>query len=305
MFADLKDDEYLKGLTLLYVEDEEATRELYLTFLSRLVGTVLTAGNGAEGMDAYCTHSPDIILTDIRMPVMDGLDMAGIIRESDPSVPIVVLTAFDQGEYLINSINIGIDRYVTKPAVGRQIEEALLKCANRLLVEKQLADERQRLRYVIEGTKAGSWEWDVLSGVIKVNERWGELIGYRPEELPPVTIAFWRGLIHHDDLQNSSELLEKCFRGEARYFECDMRMRHKNGRWVWVLSRGKVASWSDDGLPKEMYGTNTDLSIRKQLEIELKKNNEQILEEKTQLAAALAHIKRLEGIMPICSYCKK
>jgi len=277
MYKDITDEEYLKKLTLLYVEDDELTREIYMTFLSRFVGTLITANNGSEGVEAYHKHHPDIIITDVQMPVMDGLAMAKKIREDNNHIPIIVLTAFDQGNYLLESINIGIDKYVTKPAVGRQVQEALSACAHRLLVEEQLKYERLRLTYIIEGTKAGSWEWNVLSGEILINERWAELIGYHLEDLIPFSISSWRDLIHPDDIRKNSELLEKCFHGELEYYECDLRMRHKYGQWVWILFRGKVFSWSEDGLPLSMYGSSTDLSIRKQMEYELRQNRDELL----------------------------
>lgn len=305
MYTATTDEEYLKSLTLLYVEDDELTREIYITFLSRLVGTLITANNGVEGVEIYNRLHPDIIMTDVQMPVMDGLAMAAKIRECDKHIPFIVLTAFDQGNYLIQSINIGIDKYVTKPAVGHQVQEALIACAHRLLVEEQLRYERLRLTYIIEGTKAGSWEWNVLSGGIIINERFAELFGYRLEELIPFSISGWRNFIHPDDLLKCNELLEKCFHGELEYFECDIRMRHKYGQWVWILVRGKVFSWTENGLPLSMYGSCTDLSLRKQMEDELRQSRDLITKERDRLSDALAHIKKLEGIIPICAYCKK
>lgn len=272
MYPVTTDEEYLKSLTLLYVEDDELTREIYITFLSRLVGNLITANNGAEGLEVYVKQRPDIVLTDIQMPIMDGLTMAARIRESDKQIPLIVLTAFDQGDHLMKSINIGIDKYVTKPADGRKIQEVLSACAHRLLVEEQLKYERLRLTYIIEGTKAGSWEWNVLTGEIFINERFAELIGYRLDEIRPFSISAWKNLIHPDDLIKNNELLDKCFQGELEYYGCDLRMRHKYGQWVWLLFRGKVFTWTEEGLPLSMYGSCTDLSARKQMESELRQS---------------------------------
>ena len=88
--------EYLKRLTVLCVEDEEGSREMCSQFLSRLVGIVVTAQNGAEALDAWRHHKPDIIITDIQMPVMDGLAMLDEIRCIDREVPVIIMSAFEE-----------------------------------------------------------------------------------------------------------------------------------------------------------------------------------------------------------------
>ena len=147
---DTLDQHYLKSLTLLYVEDEEDVLEQAIQFFSRFCGTLLTARNGAEGLEIFRAHHPDIIITDILMPVMDGLTMAAEIRQLDLKVPIVMLTAFEQANYLMRSIEIGIDKYVTKPISVSQLLNSLLDCAHRLRVERQLQESEERFRQMFE-----------------------------------------------------------------------------------------------------------------------------------------------------------
>lgn len=132
--------DYLKSLTLLYVEDDELTREIFSEFLSRLVGVLITAENGAEGLNAYQEHNPDIVITDIQMPVMDGMTMIHEIRTLDTfkPIPIFVMTAFDQVEYLKRSIPLDVCEYVFKPLDSAKFTESLLACSRRLLEEKKL-----------------------------------------------------------------------------------------------------------------------------------------------------------------------
>jgi PAS domain S-box-containing protein len=129
---------------------------------------------------------------------------------------------------------------------------------------EELRTEKRRLASIIDGTKTGTWEWNVQTGETVFNERWAEIIGYALDEISPVSIETWMKFAHPDDLQKSDELLEKHFKRELDYYEYESRMKHKNGRWVWVLDRGKVASWSDDGKPLWMYGTHQDITERKQ-----------------------------------------
>ena len=119
-----------------------------------------------------------------------------------------------------------------------------------------LAQERQRLAYILKGTNAGTWEWNVQTGETRFNERWAEIAGYTLEELDPVSIMTWYRLLHPEDLARSHSMLQRHFRGEIDQYECELRMRHRDGHWVWVLDRGRVTTWTADGKPEWMYGTH-------------------------------------------------
>ncbi len=138
------DQYFLKTLTVLYVEDDLDTREQFSEFLRRPVGTLITATNGVEGLEAFQKHRPDIVVTDVLMPLMDGLTMAGEIRAIEPSVPIIVITAFEQTDYLMRAVNIGIDKYVTKPVNSFLMFECLIECVHRLRAEEQLKLQHRR-----------------------------------------------------------------------------------------------------------------------------------------------------------------
>ncbi len=139
----------------------------------------------------------------------------------------------------------------------------------RKLVEGELRLQQRRLQSILDGTHVGTWEWNVQTGETTFNERWAEIVGYRLEELQPVSIETWMKFTHPDDLKNSGDLLEKHFAGQMPFYECEVRMRHKDGHWVWVLDRGRVATWTEDGKPLLMSGTHQDISARKRSEDDL------------------------------------
>ena len=126
-----------------------------------------------------------------------------------------------------------------------------------------LAQEQQRLRSIVDGTHAGTWEWNVPSGEIRIDARWTGIIGYTAQELQPADIALWRKHLHPDDLLRSDSLLAQHFAGDLPYYDQEVRLRHKDGHWVWALSRGQVSAWTDDGKPSLMAGTLMDISARK------------------------------------------
>jgi PAS domain S-box-containing protein len=138
-----------------------------------------------------------------------------------------------------------------------------------------LANEKQRLFSIIEGTNAGTWEWNIQTGETVYNDRWADFLGYTLEELSPVSIDTCTKYSHPEDLKLSCELLEKHFKGELKYYECEVRMKHKNGDWIWVLDRGKVYKWDENGKPLLMSGTHQEINDRKMAEHALEESEKQ------------------------------
>lgn len=129
-------------ITLLYVEDEPGTREELLYLLKKLAREVLVAGNGREGLELFKQHAPDLVITDIRMPVMNGLTMAEKIKALNPATPILLTTAHSDTSSMLEAIAIGVDHYVLKPVVTGQLFAALAKCVE--LIKLRRAEQRHR-----------------------------------------------------------------------------------------------------------------------------------------------------------------
>ena len=145
------------------------------------------------------------------------------------------------------------------------------------LAQAQVATRKssQRLNEVIWGTNVATWEWEVQTGSTVFNERWAEIVGYRLAELSPVNIETWSKLVHPDDGKRSGDLLTRCFNREIDSYECEVRMHHKDGHWVWVEDRGRVVEWATDGKPLRMVGTHQDITVRKQTELSLSESEAQ------------------------------
>ncbi|MCV2368941.1 response regulator [Roseateles oligotrophus] len=137
------------------------------------------------------------------------------------------------------------------------------------MAARELGRERLALNNIIEGTHAGTWEWNVETGETKFNQRWAAIVGYTLEELGATTIETWSSFNHPDDVTRAAVLLGRHFDDETPAYEFEGRMRHKNGSWVWAQSRGKLFSRSSDGRPRWMAGTLIDITGRKQAEYEL------------------------------------
>ena len=168
-------------------------------------------------------------------------------------------------------------------AKARRIAEGLTKV---------IAHESWRLTEIIEGTNVGTWEWNVQSGEAVFNPRWAHMVGYALEELAPVSIDTWTRLVHPDDRARSDALLAQHFAGELPFYDCEARMRHKDGHWVFVHDRGKVASRTPDGKPLLMSGTHQDITERKASEallLEARRQAEAANLAKSRFLATMSH----------------
>ncbi|MDM7931036.1 PAS domain-containing protein [Tabrizicola sp.] len=130
-------------------------------------------------------------------------------------------------------------------------------------------DAEQRLTRLIDGARVGTWEHDLRQEVTLINDRWAEILGYRAVELNPLPLERWLGLIHPDDLPAMLEATARSFAEGQWTVEYEMRLRHREGHWVWVLSRGQVTEWDAEGNPLQISGVHLDISAAKALEAAL------------------------------------
>jgi PAS domain S-box-containing protein len=128
--------------------------------------------------------------------------------------------------------------------------------------EEALRAERQRLAWVLEATGPGIWEMNISSGEMTYSERWAELLGYSLDELQPTTTATWRKLVHPRDLDRAMRQLISHWAGEIPFYDCDIRMRHKQGHWLWLNDRGRVHRRDAQGKALYMSGTLLDIHER-------------------------------------------
>jgi YesN/AraC family two-component response regulator len=136
MKIDRVKQEMLKTVVVLSVEDDEEIQRQLSLFLKEKVGALYSAFDGQKGLELYLKHKPNIIITDIRMPFMDGLEMAKIIREIDPNIPIIITTAFNKKEYVTKANDIGINEYIEKPINPYLLLNTIIKCLKLQLTRK-------------------------------------------------------------------------------------------------------------------------------------------------------------------------
>ena len=158
--------------------------------------------------------------------------------------------------------------------------------------QETLNAERQRLNNIITGTRAGTWEWNYQTGEGIVNARWAQMIGYSLEEVQENPNRIWRQALHPDDLVLAAQRLDEHVQGKRDIFEFEGRMRHRDGHWVWQLTRGRLFTHTPDGKPEWMYGINLDITEGKKAEAELKASAASLRDN----AAFLVRAGRIAGI---------
>ena len=126
-----------KDYTVLYAEDDEQTQESMGSILHRLFKTTYIANNGAEAIRLFKDHHPDIVLTDIQMPKVTGLELARAVKEISPKTPIIITTAFNEERYFLNAIELGIDSFLLKPIEKEKLFNVLYKTITQIAYEKK------------------------------------------------------------------------------------------------------------------------------------------------------------------------
>ena len=131
----------LEKFTILYVEDDEITQELIKEILLPSCKEVFVASNGEEGLALYKEKNPDIVLSDIAMPKMNGLEMSEAIKKLNPEQPIALFTAFSESAFLKKAAEIGVATYILKPLDEEQFFNSLNYMAIELEVNRDIAGQ--------------------------------------------------------------------------------------------------------------------------------------------------------------------
>ncbi len=272
-------------ILVLYVEDEAATREQVGRLLATHGFRLLTAENGREGLELFRNHTPDIVITDIMMPHMNGLDMARSIREHSPDAQIIVITAFSDTNYLLEAIDIGIDRFVFKPVEFAKLLAAVQQCVTTISIRRRVREQAERIS-MLSNALEQSPSMTVITdthGVIEyVNRKFCEVTGFTAEEVagrtPRILKSGKTPATVYRDMWRSIR--------DGREWHGVLQNRGKSGAVFWEYSNISPLT-SPDGTIIKYIKTAEDITERRRLEAEALKSRK--LEATTILAGGMAH----------------
>jgi PAS domain S-box-containing protein len=283
------------GYSLLYLEDEAEARELIGRMLARKYpGMELHIGkNGAEGLALYQAHRPDIIVTDIRMPVMDGIRMATEIKALEPEALIIAVTAHSDTQYLLNAIEIGINQYVLKPIDSNKLFAAIDRCSSEVALKRQLELQNRRiskLSRAVEENPCSIVITDREGTISYVNPAFTNLTGYSSEEAigqnPRVLKSGHVPAATYENLWSTITA--------GRQWRGEFLNRKKSGDFYWE-SASISPIFNDQGEITSFVAVKEDITERKQAEERIEVLN-------TRLAARAAELEVANQDLEAFSY---
>ena len=258
------------GVRLLLVDDDEddylITRSM-LAAQERLSFELDWAAAYEPARDAIAQSRHDLYLVDYRLGPHNGLDL---IRDAgaELAAPVILLTG--QGDYNVDleATELGVTDYLIKGALdGATLERSIRYALRHYAALGELRRSEERYALAVRAANDGIWDWDLVAGTVYFSPRWKSLLGY-DEAYTVEHVDAWFELVHPDDVNRLRAEIDAHLAGRSPHFESEHRIRHADGDWRWVLSRG-VATRDDAGEPERMAGSLSDITARRNAEQQL------------------------------------
>jgi CheY-like chemotaxis protein len=225
--------------TILLVEDEIFTRRMMQIYFENDGYHVEQAGSAREALAILETKAVDLVLSDIMMPEISGLELLRRIREkySKEALPVILVTGLDDSKQILQAIALGANDFMVKTKEFRIVlaRVALHLDWKRL---KQKAEEKIKDSTDIN-TPGGAWRWNLKGGEVFYSDAWKALLGYGPHHLEP-RLDEWFSRIHPDDFANVSQEIANHQKCQTDQFEAVFRMLNAAQEYVWVRAFGVV-----------------------------------------------------------------
>lgn len=262
------------NISVLLVEDDRLSLMVYSEFIKKLVTEVYTAGDGLEGISVYRKYQPDIIITDIRMPGLDGLEMIRKIKAESPQVKVIMISGHSEVDYLIQSIELGVDAYLLKPVDNKKLEEKVEELGKTILLSKKVAETEKKFHDFAALLPQIVFEADLEGRLTFVNELALKKFQYNKKDLA-------KGLFLQDMLvekhQQKARDIKSIIKSSRVYQDQEVICKTRKGDHfpALIYTSGII----DDGELSGVRGVMVDITTRKKMMEELKNLNLE-LEEK-------------------------
>jgi PAS domain S-box-containing protein len=172
------------NIAVLYVEDEEMIRSSITEMLRRRVETYYVAKDGVEGLQMYKEHQPDLVITDIKMPNMNGIDMISEIKDEDQEANVVITSAHSEANFFMSAIELGVSNFLLKPINKRKLFKIIKKFAGEKYLKMKLAKQEREKKIAQEALEANEEKFRTITSsandaIIMVNKE-GEINYWNP-----------------------------------------------------------------------------------------------------------------------------
>ena len=213
---------FLKTLTILYAEDDEAIRKSMEKILRKIFKDVISSVDGKEGLENYHLYTEemdivfDAVVTDIRMPNIDGLEMAKKIREINPDIPIIMTTAHGESDYMLEAIKIGVSGYILKPINTKELILTIQKHCEVIRNKKLLIKKEEELKEYVDiiDSIATLCKVDTKDNIIEANNFFYDALEYEHGELIGTNIV---NLIHPNSIPRAYKQMKDNIKHEKSW----------------------------------------------------------------------------------------
>ncbi len=262
----------LANFTLLYVEDNTDMQDSMKSFLEDEVKEFYQALNGEEGLALYNEKKPDIILSDINMPKMSGLEMSEAIKKLNENQPIILLSAFEETEILKEAINIGINNFIVKPiqdirkllAMLEKISFQLQSKIDGKIIQLKNAQRAQIINQIHDSVISTDLDGNILS----CNYGAERLLGYKKEELVDKHVSI---LYLKEDLEQLKNNINTLMQDGSSHSEVRLLKKSKD---IVNVDLSLSILYDENSKPMGMIGYSQDITKRKEIEKKFFKEKE-------------------------------
>ncbi len=269
---------------ILYVEDDESLRSHLKFLLKPFSDTVFEASDGREGLEIFQKHAPELVITDIMMPVMDGIRMAEEIKRLAPETPIILYSSVEKDSFLLTAINLGIEQFIVKDMTRiAELKNAVEVFCKQIEMKRELARQADRLRKfsaALEHSGTMVTIMDTLGNVKFVNDRFSAFTGYKSDDIVGSPVF----LIKDEEYCSLFDALP-----QKQEIKLEYRQKHVSGRLMYVMSTITSIA-GDDGKATEYIEIMQDITERKRIERDLQIANEHAQKANKAKSAFLANM---------------
>ncbi len=256
-------------ISVLYVEDDKSIREELTYTLERKVSKLFVAKDGEEGFDLFKKEKPDLILSDIHMPICNGIEMAKRIKEINSNAKIIFISAFNDSEYLLEAIKINVNNYIFKPINLLDLFTQIEKVSETILLERENHSLNSLLKQYQNAVDLSSIisKSDVKGVITFVNEQFENISGYKKDEL----IGKNHNIIRHPDTPKEvfSDLW-KTIKEEKKPWFGNIKNRRKDGSAYFVKTTINPIL-DENGEILEFIAVRSDITELEQMKEDIKK----------------------------------
>jgi len=262
-------------LRILLLDDTPGDEDLILkTLQAENLGCVARCVTSTElFMKELEGFKPDLILSDSQVPGFRGHSALSFAKEKCPDIPFLYLSETNDAAAAVDALRNGAADYITRDKLS-DLASSILRArkesrerARRKQIELTIRTTQENYELAVRGANDGLWHWDLLTNRLFFSARWKSMLGYEEHEVADSPDAWFR-LIHPEDLERVQTKIRRHLKNVTPHYEDEHRILHKNGTYVWTLSRG-LAVRDAAGVATRMAGSQTNISDRKRAEEEL------------------------------------